>query len=171
MELSGMLDASRQWLTGLTPAQQMLGIVALTVVPWIELRGAIPLALALGWDPVAAGALGIVANWSIIVPGYFFLDLCYARWLSRFAAVRRLVARVRAKGAGLVERYELLGLVFFVALPLPGTGAYSGTLLAWLLGLRRWPAMAAVAVGVAGAGVAVTLAASGVLVALRRVFL
>lgn len=170
MELSGMLEASRQWLIGLTPAQQMLGVVALTVVPWIELRGGIPLAIALGWNPLAAGAVGILANWLIIVPGYFFLELFYERWLSRFAFMRRLVGRVRGKGAGLVERYELVGLAVFVAVPLPGTGAYSGTLLAWLLGLQRWRAMAAVAAGVAAAGAAVTLVASGALVALRTLF-
>lgn len=170
MELSGMLEASRHWLAGLTPAQQVFGVVALTAVPWIELRGAIPLAIALGWDPVAAGVTGIIANWLIIVPGYFFLDLFYERWFSRFAFIRRLVKRVREKGAGLVERYELLGLALFVAVPLPGTGAYAGTLLAWLLGLRRWRAMAAVALGVALAGIAVTLVASGALVALRTFF-
>jgi len=170
MELSGMLEASRQWLTGLTPAQQIVGIVALTALPWIELRGSIPLAIALGWDPVAAGAMGIIANWLIIVPGYFFLDLFYERWFSRFAFIRRLVKRVREKGAGLIERYELLGLALFVGVPLPGTGAYAGVTLAWLLGLRRWRAMAAVALGVAVAGIAVTLVASGALIALRTLF-
>lgn len=170
MELSGMLDAARLWLSGLSPVGQAVGIVGLTLVPWIELRGSIPLAIALGWDPVAAGATGIIANWLIIVPGYFFLDLFYERWFSRFAFIRRLVTRVREKGAGLVERYELLGLALFVAVPLPGTGAYSGTLLAWLLGLRRWRAMAAVAAGVAAAGVAVTLVATGALIALRTLF-
>ncbi|OFX30024.1 MAG: hypothetical protein A2Z07_13025 [Armatimonadetes bacterium RBG_16_67_12] len=165
-----MLEASRQWLTGLTPAQQIVGIVALTALPWIELRGSIPLAIALGWDPVAAGAMGIIANWLIIVPGYFFLDLFYERWFSRFAFIRRLVKRVREKGAGLIERYELLGLALFVGVPLPGTGAYAGVTLAWLLGLRRWRAMAAVALGVVVAGIAVTLVASGALIALRTLF-
>jgi uncharacterized membrane protein len=170
MELSGMLEAARHWLAALTPTQQVFGVVVLTAVPWIELRGAIPLAVALGWDPVVAGVVGILANWLIIVPGYFFLDLFYERWFSRFAVIRRLVIRVREKGAGLVERYELLGLALFVGVPLPGTGAYAGVTLAWLLGLRRWRAMAAVALGVAVAGIAVTLVASGALVALRALF-
>jgi uncharacterized membrane protein len=170
IELSGSLEAARQWLVALPPTQQAVGLIALTVVPWIELRGSIPLAIVLGWSPVPAALMAIAANCLVIVPGYFFLDLFYDRWLSRAAFARRLVERVRLKGGGMVERYELLGLTLFVAVPLPGTGAYAGTLLAWLLGLRRWRAMAAVALGVLIAGVAVTLLASGAAAALRRVF-
>jgi uncharacterized membrane protein len=166
----GWLDAVQHWLAALSPAEQAVGVGVLTLVPWIELRGSIPLAIALGWSPLTAGLVGVLVNWCVIVPGYLFLDLCYTRWLSRFAVVRRVVARVRAKGGGLVERYELLGLALFVAVPLPGTGAYSGTLLAWLLGLPRWRAMGAVALGVLIAGIAVTLIASGAAVAFRRLF-
>lgn len=164
-----MLDAARLWLSGLSPAEQAVGIIGLTLVPWIELRGSIPLAIALGWHPLAAGVLGIAANWLIIVPGYVFLELCYHRWLSRFAPWRRIVERVRVRGTAMVERYELLGLALFVAVPLPGTGAYSGTLLAWLLGVDRRKGLGAVALGVALAGVAITLVASGAAAALRRV--
>lgn len=167
-ELSGTLDAARQWLAGLTPVQQVAGVVLLTALPWIELRGSIPLGVALGWHPVTAGAVAIAANWLIILPSYFVLDLFYARWFSRVAWVRRLVERVRARGGAIVERYELLGLALFVAVPLPGTGAYAGVTLAWLSGLPRWRGMAAVAVGVAIAGVVVTLAVSGAVAAFRR---
>jgi uncharacterized membrane protein len=164
-----MLEAARLWLNGLSPAEQGLGIIGLTLVPWIELRGSIPLAIALGWHPLAAGLLAIVANWLIIVPGYVFLELFYHRWLSRYALLRRIVERVRARGGAMVERYELLGLALFVAIPIPGTGAYAGTLLAWLLGLNRSKSLGAVALGVALAGVAITLVASGAAAALRRI--
>lgn len=163
-----MLGAAQQWLAGLSAAEQVLGVVILTLVPWVELRGSIPLGIALGMHPLAVLAIGVAANCAVIVPGYYALEMGYDRWFSRLGPVRRAVVRVRARGAGLIERYKLLGLALFVAVPLPGTGAYSGTLLAWLLGLDRPRAWAAIALGVALAGVAVTLAASGAVLALRR---
>lgn len=163
-----MLFQLSNWLDGLSVFEQALGVVVLTLVPWVELRGSIPLGIALGLHPLAVMAVAVVANCAIIVPGYYALELFYDRWFSHFAPVRRAVLRVRARGAGLVERYELLGLALFVAVPLPGTGAYSGTLLAWLLGVNRPRAWIAIAVGVTLAGVVVTLAATGVLVAIRR---
>jgi uncharacterized membrane protein len=170
MEPAGTLDLAREWLLGLGPVAQALGIAALTLVPWIELRGSIPLAIALGWHPVAAAALAIGVNCALVLPTYFALDLFYARWLSRIHLVRRTVEGARRRGAAVVDRYELLGLALFVAVPLPGTGAYSGTALAWLAGLPRWRAMAAVAAGVVVAGGAITLLAVGAAVALRRLF-
>ncbi|MDQ7859840.1 MAG: small multi-drug export protein [Armatimonadota bacterium] len=170
MDAPTTLAAAREWLLGLPPAQQAVGLAALTLLPWIELRGSIPVAIALGWHPLTAAALAVAVNCLLVPPTYFGLEWFYARWLSRVSLVRRVVEGVRGRGGALVERYELLGLALFVAVPLPGTGAYSGTALAWLVGLPRWRAMAAVAAGVAGAGVAVTLLATGAAVALRRWF-
>jgi uncharacterized membrane protein len=170
MEAPTTLELARAWLLGLSPTQQAVGLAALTLVPWIELRGSIPLAIALGWHPLAAAALAVAVNCLLVPPTYFGLEWCYARWLSRLPVARRLVEGVRRRGSALVERYELLGLALFVAVPLPGTGAYSGTALAWLAGLPRWRAMAAVAAGVWVAATAVTLLATGAAVALRRVF-
>lgn len=163
-----MLDAARHWLLELSPFQQAAGLTVLTAIPWIELRGSIPLAIALGWHPLAASGVCVLANCLIIAPSYVFLEVFYRRWLSRYPLFRRMVEAVRDRGAAIVERYQLLGLALFVAIPLPGTGAYSGITLAWLLGLRRWPAMGAVALGVLGAGAVVTLVASGAAAALRR---
>ncbi len=157
----------REWLVGLSASEQAAGIVAVTMIPWIELRGSIPLAIALGWSPIAAFALGVAANCLIVLPGFYALDLFYDRWFSRVPFIRRAVGRVRKSGVKMVERYELIGLALFVAVPLPGTGAYSGTLLAWLLGLRRARAAWAIAAGIISAGIAVTLVASGVVAAVR----
>lgn len=146
----------------------LLLVAAVTVLPWIELRGGIPLGVAMGFDPLVVLAVTVAANCLVIVPGFIALDLLYDRWLSRSAFVRRQVTRVREKGKTYVERYELLGLAIFVAIPLPGTGAYAGTLLAWLLGLPRRRAAAAIALGVLGAGVIVTIAVSGIAAIFRR---
>lgn len=149
--------------------RSLLIVAAVTLVPWIELRGAIPLGVAMGYHPLVIFAVSVAANCLVIVPGFVALDLLYARWLGRVPWVRRQVERVRAQGGRYVERYELLGLALFVAVPLPGTGAYSGTLLAWLLGLDRRRAGVAIAAGVVGAGIAVTLAVTGVVSFLRLV--
>lgn len=141
-------------------------LVGLTLVPWVELRGSIPLGLAwdLPWPAVAAVA--IVANSLVFVPVYLALAFAYERWL-KGTLVGSLVERARSRGQRLVERYGALGLTLFVAVPVPGTGAYSGTALAFLMGLPPWRAFVAVAAGVALAGLVVTLLSSGVLAGLR----
>lgn len=143
----------------------LLWIAALSLVPWVELRGSIPLGIAHGYPPLSTFLACTATNLLVIVPGWLALDLLYARVLSRVGWVRRQVERVRVKGTPYVQRYELLGLALFVAVPLPGTGAYAGTLLAWLLGLPRAKAWCAVASGVIVAGALVTLASTGLVAA------
>lgn len=145
----------------------LLLLIGITVVPAIELRGSIPVGLARQLPPLLVFVVTVLANCLIIPLTFVILDLTYERWLVRWALVRRQVDRVRRSGARLVERYELLGLTLFVAVPLPGTGAYSGVLLAWLLGMDRRSSMVAIAAGVVLAGIAVTLIAGGALAGLR----
>jgi uncharacterized membrane protein len=133
-----------EWIAALPP---YLKYVILTWVPWIELRGAIPLAFQQGEK--AYLPLILLANLTIYWVGYFFLDLVYHRipvgsWL------HRKLENVRAKAHPMVEKYGFMGLAVFVAIPLPGTGAYSGTAAAWLLGMDRWKGFWSVSVGVVG---------------------
>lgn len=143
-----------------------LTLAGLTFVPWIELRGSIPLGLAwdLPWTWVFVVATA--ANVLVFVPTWAVLWLFYERWLRR-TFVRDLVEGVRRRGQRLVERYGALGLAVFVAVPLPGTGAYAGTALAFLMGIPPVRAFLSVAVGVLGAGVVVTLVSTGVLSGIR----
>lgn len=150
--------------------RDLLLLIGVSVVPWVELRGAIPLGIAMGHDPLWVMAVAVASNCLVILPGFLALDLLYTRWLQHLPSVRRQVERVRTKGAAYVERYELLGLAIFVAVPLPGTGAYAGTLLAWLLGMDRRRAAVAIAAGVLTAGIVVTLTAAGAAAVLRRLF-
>ncbi len=150
--------------------KELLLLVGITIIPWIELRGSIPVGVARGYHPLWVLAITVAANCAVILPAFALLDLTYDRWLSRWPFFRAQVSRVRAAGSRYVARYQLLGLALFVAIPLPGTGAYSGTLLAWLLGLRRGAAAGAIAAGVLGAGIVVTLVSTGVIAALRRFF-
>ncbi|MCS7173732.1 MAG: small multi-drug export protein [Armatimonadetes bacterium] len=144
-------------------------IATLSLVPWVELRGAIPVALAQGHPPLQTFLLCTLTNLLVIIPGWITLDLCYHRFLSRIGWIARRMERVRRQGTPYVQRYKILGLALFVAVPLPGTGAYAGTLLAWLLGLPRGKAWASIAIGVVTAGLVVTAVSTGAVEGLRLV--
>ncbi len=121
-------------------------------------------------DPLIVFVVCTLANILIILPIFVFLDLAFDRlfrigWLRRHIQTRIESARRSAEAT--MERYGLLGLAAFVAIPLPGTGAYTGCLAAFLLGMDRRKASLAVALGVLGAGIMVTAASVGVLKALK----
>jgi len=122
-----------------------LKYVAMTLVPWVELRGAVPLAVQQSeqlYLPIV-----LIVNWLIFFPTYFILDFVYEH-IPHGSWLHRKLERIREKGHKLVERWGLFGLVLFVAIPLPGTGAYSGSCAAWLLDIDWKHAALAVAAGV-----------------------
>lgn len=125
-----------------------LKYIVMTVVPWIELRGAIPWAIQQG-DRIYLPLI-LLANLAIYWPGYYFLEFMYERF-PEGGWVHRKLEGVREKVHPLVEKYGFLGLAVFVAIPLPGTGAYSGTAAAWLLDMDRKKGFIAVSMGVVGA--------------------
>ena len=75
----------------------------------------------------------------------------------------RYLERVRSRGRPIVEKYGLLGLALFVAVPLPVTGAYTGTILSWLLNMEWRRSFLGVAIGVVIAGVIVTCVTLGII--------
>ncbi len=137
----------------------LLKVFIISASPIAELRLALPLALydyGMPWH--LALPLSLLGN---LLPVPFLLLLLEP--LSRLAARVRLLERAlnwifrhtRRRGK-LVEKYERLGLVLFVAIPLPGSGAWTGSILAFLLGLNFWTAFLCIALGVFVAGVVVT---------------
>lgn len=125
-----------------------LKYVVMTVVPWIELRGAIPWAIQQG-DRLYLPLIWL-ANLAIFWPGYYFLEFMYERF-PEGGWVHRKLEGIREKAHPLVEKYGMLGLAVFVAIPMPGTGAYSGTAAAWLLDMDKKRAFIAVSLGVTAA--------------------
>lgn len=136
----------------------------MSMVPVVELRGAIPLGVAAGLHPLAAAAAAVLGN---MVPVPFILLLLR----QVFALLRRvpwlgekvdwLERRAHLKGR-MVKKYRLLGLMLLVAVPLPGTGAWTGALVAVMLDIRFRNALPAIALGVLAAGAVVTAATCGV---------
>ena len=134
-----------EWAAELPP---YLKYVVLTVVPWIELRGSIPLAIQQGerlYIPLI-----FLSNCLVFFPTYFILEWVYER-IPEGSWLHRKLESIRAKAHPLVEKYGFLGLAVFVAIPLPGTGAYSGSCAAWLLDMEWHKAFWSVSLGVFGA--------------------
>ena len=129
----------------------------ISMVPLIELRGAIPVGAAMDlpfWECVS---ISIIAN---MIPVPFIIlfirkifDFCHKKnWLKK--QIAWLENRVMKK-SGVVKKYEAIGLAIFVGIPLPGTGAWSGALLAALLDIRMKSALPAILAGVIIAGLLV----------------
>jgi uncharacterized membrane protein len=140
-------------------------ILVLSALPLTELRATIPLALDGGIPPLRAFFLAVLGNLIPVVPILVLLEPV-SLLIRRFPFVDRIfqsiLVRTRQR-EGQVKKYGLLGLIIFVAVPLPGTGAWTGALLAWLFGLNPVLATAAISLGVILAGAAVTLASIGII--------
>ena len=138
----------------------------LSMLPISELRGAIPFLLA-NKAPVLFAFLYCTAFNALVAPiAYLFLASVHKlldrlEWYHNF--FERFVEKARHKVQKEVDKYGFLGLMVFVAIPLPITGAYSGTLGAWILGMDKKKSILCVAAGVVIAGIIVTtVAVSGI---------
>jgi len=138
----------------------ILQIILLSMAPISELRGGIPLAIASGISPLSAFLICVLANIVIIPIAFLFLDTINILLLkipSYNAFFHRTLERSRNKIHKSIEKYGYLGLAIFVAIPLPLTGAYTGVLGAWALGMNKMKSFASIAIGVIIAGIIVTL--------------
>lgn len=142
--------------------QEIALTLLLTVLPISELRGGIPLGISLGLDPLFTFFIAVIANALMFFPIFFGLRLFYDKLLSRIPLFNKYLDSVRKRGKPKVDKYGFWGLAFFVALPLPITGVYTGTALAWLLGMDWRKAFPPIGIGVIIAGVIVLLGALGV---------
>ena len=139
--------------------------LAMAMVPVIELRGAIPVGIAADlpvWLVFIAAVIGNMIPVPIII---LFVRKVFAWLRSKSAWLEDKVSRLEAraeKKAALIYKYELLGLLILVAVPLPGTGAWTGTLAASFLNMGIKSTAAAVSLGVIIAGIIMGIASTGV---------
>ncbi|MCZ6766269.1 MAG: small multi-drug export protein [bacterium] len=140
--------------------------IILAMAPVSELRGAIPYAIVVGNIPwQQAYVMAVIANFIPVIPILFLIGPVseyMRRWQTFDRFFNWLFTRTRRKGK-MIERFEVLGLILFVAIPLPITGAWTGSLAAFLFGVRRRIALPAIFLGICIAGVIVTLAATGLI--------
>lgn len=152
------------------PIGKEISLIFVSMVPLIELRGAIPLGInAYGMPPLEVFLLSVIAN-CVPIPFIIFLIKPIFRWMKRFKYFGKIVTKLeeladRKAGKVTAYKYEMLGLFLFVGIPLPGTGAYSGALIAALLNMRVKYAFPAILLGVIAAGILVTLISTGALAA------
>ena len=133
--------------------KEIAWVLLATVSPISELRIGIPLGiLKYGLDPWLTFFVAVVVNALIFFPVFFVLRLFYDKFLFRVPLFGRYLDGLRKRGKPKVDRYGFWGLFLFVAVPLPLTGAYTGTILAWLLGMNWKRAFLAVSLGVLVAG-------------------
>ena len=135
-----------------------------SMVPVIELRGAIPIGVGQGLPYRLAVTVSVLGN---LVPVPFIILFIrkvfelMRKWLPKLdGLVSKLEKRAEEK-SDVVQKYAFWGLFILVAIPLPGTGAWTGALVAAMLDMRLRRAFPAIALGVIGAAVIVTFVTYG----------
>lgn len=136
-----------------------------SMVPIIELRGAIPLGATLELPFYLNYIICVIGN-MIPVPFILLFIRHILNWMKKLPKLDKIAIWIEnkaEKNKAKVLKYATFGLFFFVALPLPGTGAWTGSLVAAMLDMRLKKAIPAILLGVMTAGIIMTLASYGVL--------
>lgn len=145
-------------------SNSVLTTFLVSMIPVIELRGAIPIGTANGLDLTTAALVSIAGN---LVPVPFiilFVRRVLAWMKTRPGFLARTACGIERRAAaksGQVQKYAFWGLAAFVAVPLPGTGAWTGALIAAMLDMRLTRAFPSIALGVVGAALIISFATYG----------
>ena len=156
-----MIEAIESFLIGINPS---FGIFAVSMVPIIELRGAIPLGIGLELNWLWVYIICVVGN---LLPVPFVIRLVrpIIEWLihsKMFSKLGNWLDERTKKKTENMTKYKKWGLFIFVAVPLPGTGAYTGAMIAGMLNMRLKDALPAIICGVLVAGIAMIAISCGV---------
>lgn len=144
-----------------------LAVIIVGATPIFELRGAIPLGVSMGFTPIQSTILSIIGN---ILPIPFLLLLLkpifkFLRRYDKFDRIIEWIENRTLRRSKRMKKYTLLGLYLLVAVPLPTTGAYTGSLAASLFNIRFKFAFPTIVAGVITAGIIMYILSSiGVMV-------
>ncbi|WP_276876702.1 COG2426 family protein [Anaerococcus hydrogenalis] len=132
-----------------------VALIIISMLPLIELKGSIPIGLAMGLKPFQTYIYSIIGS---IVPSIFILMwiMPVFDYMKKKDSLKKLVAWAEKKAKkkeGNIKKYEYLGLFLFVAIPLPGTGIWMGSLIASILGLKKMKSFLTISVGNVIAGI------------------
>jgi uncharacterized membrane protein len=138
-----------------------------SMIPWWEGRYAIPMAVThFGWEWWQALPIAVVGN-MLPIPFILLFFHVVEKWLRRYKSWSRLMdwlfAKTRHRADAKIRRYEHLGLLLFVAVPVPFTGAWTGALIAYLFDLKIGRSLLTIFVGVLiAAGIMIVVTLTGV---------
>ena len=147
------------------PFGKELVVFIISLMPILELRGGLIAAALLGVNPVASYIIAIIGN---VIPVPFILwfmnsILEWMRGRKKLSKIAKWLDKKVQKKKGSIEKYGFWGLVLFVGIPLPGTGAWTGCLIASVLEMDRKKAFLATMIGIIMASIIMMLVSFGFL--------
>lgn len=152
------------WLTD-NPVGEFCFTILVSMIPVVELRGGIPFGVAHGLPLPLAVMAAVIGN-MLPIPFLILFTRRVFEWLRRhIPRLEGVIARLERKAESkkdLVQRYKFWGLLVLVAIPLPGTGAWTGALVACVMDLRLKSALPAIFSGVLIAGAIVSAITMGI---------
>ena len=155
---------AEQLIEALGAIPNEIKLIIISMLPIIELRGAIPVGVLLGMPPIESFLISVVGN-LIPIPFVILLGRPIFNWLKKtklFAGLMEKLEKRIEKKADSVMKKAALGLYIFVAIPLPGTGAWTGALIASMFDMRFKYALPAIVLGVLTAGIIMTVGSYGI---------
>lgn len=145
--VDSLVNFFTQGLSGIMPKEAIVFIISM--IPVLELRGGLLAASLLHIEMYKAIIICIVGN-LIPIPFILLFIKAILGWMKQFKCFKKLVEWVEHKSmskSGKIEKYEFLGLILFVGIPLPGTGGWTGALIASLLNVKNSKAFTAICIG------------------------
>ncbi len=163
--LDSMINAIRDFF--LNTVGRELCVFFCSMIPIIELRGAIPMGFALGMPWWQSYILSVIGN-MLPVPFILLFIKVVLRWMTNskvkfFHKIAGWLNRKVEKNRDKIAKYSFWGVCFFVAVPLPVTGAWTGSLVAAMIDMKFWKALLSCLFGVMIAGVIMTVFSYGLL--------
>ena len=140
-------------------------VLLLSIIPVLELRASIPIGSSLGLNPWQCAIAAIIGNMIPVPFIILFIRKIFLFLRRNWSKMSRFVEHLEAKAEKkkpLVQKYAILGLTILVAIPLPGTGAWTGALVAAMLDIRLKRAIPCILLGVVIAAVIVTMITYGI---------
>ncbi|MBR3934627.1 MAG: small multi-drug export protein [Clostridia bacterium] len=147
-----MIEALEAYLAGIN---HELAVFLISMIPIVELRGAIPYGVALGVNEVLAYFLAVLGN-MLPVPFIIWFFRPVINYLEKTKIFGKLASKLKKRTSNKMKdmnKRKLLGLYIFVAVPLPGTGAWTGAAIAALMKMRIKHSFWVIFAGVASAGI------------------
>lgn len=159
-----MIEAIENFL--LKKLGKHLCVLICSMIPIIELRGAIPLGAVLKLPFWQNYLISVIGN-MLPIPVILLFVGAVLRFMQRcrvklFNKISGFIFKKAEKHRPKIEKYSFWGLFVFVAIPIPGTGAWTGSLVAALIGMKFWKAMLSVFLGVLTAGLIMSALSYGI---------